>query len=64
MIGGPNKSINEYVEVNFIFGNFYFSFVSTSLPHIIIPKNKRKMKITWDKKLTTTDTYVAQYPAT
>ena len=30
------------------------SFVSTSLAYITIPKNKRKTKITWDKKLTTT----------
>ena len=37
----------------FVSGNF-FSFVSTSLAYIIIPKNKRKTKITWDKKLTTT----------
>ena len=37
-------------------GNFYFSFVSTSLAYTAIPKNKRKIKtkITRDKKLTTT----------
>ena len=29
-------------------------FVSSSLAYIIIPKNKRKTKNTWDKKLTTT----------
>ena len=40
----------------FISGNFSFSFVSTSLAYINIPKNKRKTKITWDKKLTTTYT--------
>ena len=38
-------------------GNFYFSFVSTSLAYISILKNKRKTKITWDKKLTTTYPY-------
>ena len=37
-------------------GNIYFSFVSTSWAHIIIPKNKRKTKIIWHKKLTTTYT--------
>ena len=42
----------------FIPGNFYFSFVSISLAYITIPKNKRKTKITWDKKLTTTYIYV------
>ena len=36
--------------------NFSFSFVSTSLAYITILKNKRKTKITWDKKLTTTYT--------
>ena len=41
-------------NVFFISGNFYFSFVSISLAYITIPKNKRKTKITWDKKLTTT----------
>ena len=38
----------------FISGNFYFSFVSTSLANITTPKNKRKTKIIWDEKLTTT----------
>ena len=42
-----------YVVVNFI-GNIYSSFVSTSLANVTIPKNKRKTKVTWDKKLTTT----------
>ena len=37
----------------FISGNFYFSFVSTSLACITMPKNKSK-KIIWDNKLTTT----------
>ena len=43
-----------FVVVFFISGNSYFSFVSTSLAYINIPKNKGKTKITWDKKLTTT----------
>ena len=38
----------------FISCNFYFSFVSTLLADISIPQNKRKTKIIWDKKLTTT----------
>ena len=38
----------------FISGNFYFSFVSTSLAYITITTNKRKAKITWDKKFTGT----------
>ena len=38
---------NGCVVVNFFYlGNFYFCFVSTSLAHITIPKNKRKTKIT------------------
>ena len=41
----------------FFSGNFYFSFVSTSLACITMPKNKRRTKITWDKKLTTTCIY-------
>ena len=40
----------------FTSGNFSFSFVSTSLAYITTPKNKRKTKIIWDKKLTTTYT--------
>ena len=33
-------SVYKYVVVNFfISGNFYFSFVSTSLAYITIPKN-------------------------
>ena len=44
-----------YVVVNFfISGNFYFSFVSTSLAYITITKSKRKAKITCNKKLTAT----------
>ena len=43
-------STSIYVVVNY----FYFSFVSTLLAYITTPKNKRKTKITWDKKLTTT----------
>ena len=31
-----------------------FFLVSTSLAYITIPKNKGNIKITWDKKLTTT----------
>ena len=36
----------------FIPGNFYFSSVSTALAYITIQQNKRKTKITWNKKLT------------
>ena len=37
---------NVNVVVNFfISGNFYFSFVSTSLAYITIPKNKKKHKL-------------------
>ena len=43
--------INIYVVVNFfVSGNCYFSFVSTASVYISIPKNKRKTKITWNKK--------------
>ena len=35
-------------------GKFYFSFVSNALAYINVPKNKRRIKITWDKYLTTT----------
>ena len=46
---------NVSAVVNFfISGYFYFSFVSTSLAYITIPKNRRKRKIAWDKKLSTT----------
>ena len=52
------KPINQKCKccsLFFISGNFYFSFVSTSLAYITIPKNERKIKIyTWVKKLTTT----------
>ena len=34
---------------------FCFNFISIQL-YVRIPKNKRKTKITWDKKLTTTST--------
>ena len=52
-----NINIKVYVVVNFlsqvIFSFLLFFFVvvvvSTSLAYIIIPKNKRKRKITWDK---------------
>ena len=37
-----------------ISGTFYFTFVSTSLAYITIPKNKRKTEISEIKKLTTT----------
>ena len=50
------NQILNYVDV-FIPGNFYISFVSTSSVYIIIPKNKRKTKITGDKKLTTAYMY-------
>ena len=46
--------IQVYQGWIFISGNFYFYFDSTSLTYISIPKNKRKTKITGDKKLTTT----------
>ena len=46
-----------HVVVNFLSQViFIFPFVLTSLAYINIPKNKRKTKITWDKKLTTTYT--------
>ena len=38
-----------------------FFFVSTSLAYITIPKNKGNIKITWDKKLTTTYIYIYIY---
>ena len=44
-------TIQVYQGWIFISGNFYFSFDSTSLTYISIPKNKRKTKITWDKKI-------------
>ena len=44
-----------FVAVNFLSQViFIFFFVLTSLAYITIPKNKRKTKITWNKKLTTT----------
>ena len=45
-----------YVVVNFLSQvvSFIFSFVSTSLAYITIPRNKGKLKITCDKKSTTT----------
>ena len=48
-----NKVIHNVVVNFFISGNCCFSFVSTSLAYITIPKNKSKTKITWDKKLAT-----------
>ena len=43
------------VVVNFLsVVNLYFSFVSTLLACITIPKNKRKTKITRDKKTSLT----------
>ena len=44
------------LQLIFISVNFYISFVSNSLAFIIIPKNNGKIKINWDKKLTTTYT--------
>ena len=38
----------------FISVNFCFSFVLNSLAYITIPKNNGKIKINWNKKLTTT----------
>ena len=51
------------VVVNFFSGSFYFSFVSTSLVYIAVPKHmyKRKTKIIWDKKLTTTYALTSYY---
>ena len=62
LIGDPQNNAQRswlaYLVVKFSSkGNFYVSFVSTSLAYITIPKNKRKTKITWDKKLTTTHTH-------
>ena len=54
---GYQGDIYEPVVNFFTSGNFSFSFVSTSLAYITIPKNKRKTKSTWHKKLTTTYTY-------
>ena len=39
--------------------NFYISYVSNSLVFITIPPKNRKIKINWDKKLTTT--YMSSY---
>ena len=38
------------LQLIFYLSNFYFYFVSTSLVYIIRPKNKRKTKITGDKR--------------
>ena len=48
------------LQLIFISGNFYFSFVSTLLAYInfTLPKNKGKRKITWDKKLTAKHTII------
>ena len=50
-----------YVAVcNFLFQLIsIFFFVSNSLAYIIVPKNNGKVKINWDKKLTTT--YVLKF---
>ena len=45
--------VHGYVLVNFLSE----VIVSTSLACITIPQNKTKTKITWDKKLTTTDIF-------
>ena len=50
-----------YVVVNFLSPVIFIFFVSTSLAYITIPQNKRKTKITWNKKLTTTYTAQLQY---
>ena len=50
-----------YVVVNiFISGNLYFSLASTSLAYITVSKNKKEIRITWDKKINynTHDTHV------
>ena len=46
----------DVVVIFFISGNFFFS---TSLAYITIPQNKREIKITWGKKLTTTFTHTS-----
>ena len=51
------SSVTQAVSVNFWSEVIFFPFVSTSLACITIPKDKRKTKITWDKKLTTTDIF-------
>ena len=40
-----------FVVVSFLSFYFCFSFDSTSLAYITIPKKQRKTKITWDKKI-------------
>ena len=60
---GKNNE-NVYIVVNFFFisGNFYFSFVSTSLAYISIPKNKRKkQKLPEIKKLTMYNIYTYKF---
>ena len=42
------------LQLIFISVNFCFSFVLNSLAYITIPQNNGKMKINWNKKLTTT----------
>ena len=50
-----NLELEVYVAVNFLFSvKFCFSFVLNSLAYITIPKNNGKIKIHWNKKLTTT----------
>ena len=46
------KIINGYVVVNFFISLSYI-YTCTVVPY---PKTKENQKITWDKKLTTTDT--------
>ena len=50
-----------YVAVNFFISvSFCFSFVVNSLAYITIPKNNGKIKINWNKELTTTCAYTTQ----
>ena len=42
-------AVNSLSQVIFI-----FPFVSISLAYITLPQNKRKTKLNWDEKLTTT----------
>ena len=52
------NSYYGYAVANYFFisGNFYFSIVIFIIvQYITTPKNNEKIKINWDKKLTTTD---------
>ena len=53
------EMMNMFKLIFFISGNVYFSFVSTSLVYISIPQKQKKTKITWDKKLTTTNIWIS-----